>query len=139
MNVDLFEGFKRLNNIIILLIFIIGVVLSFQQTEYIDGEIKYFSKSKECIDSTLETKKVNYGKVYIKYCFDDFYDYTFISNYAKNDILSIDEINKYESQLLRKLSKSIAYGILTTIIIIIGYIIFCKAVKYVITGFVKQK
>lgn len=139
MSVNLFEGFKRVNLVVMVAIVIIGVITSFNQDASLNSEIVKYYKDNICVDTYQNSQKINFGYLEVNYCFDKFYDYTDKSNYANRNRLTESEKSSFSKKMFFEWFILFLSGIGITLLCLFGYAAFCKIVKYVVTGFIQNK
>lgn len=137
MKFDIFEGFKRINQIILFFIAGIGLIISYNQDATVVGTPHFFSGT-ACISDYSKFEDINFGHVLTKFCFDKEYYYSDRSEYADKFALSDMEKSNYEKQAFRNWIVLFIEGIGYTALVAFAYILFCRAVKYIATGFVKK-
>lgn len=146
MSINIFEGFRRLNKVILAVIFFCGVAISYNQTVSIEGENVYLEYEYEnstetygkCETSIYKTIYLARGSVGINYCFNLPDNYSFFSNEADKHKMDQETINKYQKIIDAKWPWEVWNGILITIACMLGYMLSTFIIKYVIKGFLNE-
>lgn len=138
MKLNIFEGFRRFNFIVLILILIIGLIISYNSTVHINGHTIYY-KEGICYFEHSDYKYLKHGSVGIKYCFEEEYDYSAMSDYAKANNLTNSEIVRYEKKLSEEWLSQFIEQIGYTLLFFAGYLALTTVIKYVVTGFTKAE
>lgn len=137
MPFNIFEGFKRLNQAILLAILITGIVISYNQnpqiTTYVNLEVGSI-----CNINTESYKEFENGNVKVVYCFKDTNHYENFSEMIDSHEWSEVELKKIKYDLRYEWIKILFQGIGVTLLIAISYFLFCKVIKYIAIGFIKK-
>ena len=163
MIINLFEGFKRFNQIIMAMIFVVGFCIVFNESVSIHKTIhhkgkdyramgdelfgdkpqqksegKHVASVNGCVDSYQSTKYLDEGSVYFTFCFDQNYEYESMRDFADNYQITEAERADLNKQLHQKWLQSLMQNIVYVFLMALGYFVFCKVVKYIAAGFIKQ-
>lgn len=92
----------------------------------------------ECLDSYESTEHIGRGWVNYTFCFDQKYDYDSMKDFAQNYQISEAEKTELNKQLHDKWLQSLIPNIGYVFLAAFSYFIFCKVVKYIAIGFIKE-
>ena len=137
MKFDVFEGFRRLNKLILALIICGGVIASYGQNAYIQGRT-LFNNGYTCVSDYSKYDDINFGELETKFCFAEEYSYTAMRNYANGIKLNDIDKSNYGKQAFKKWITLFIEGLGYTAMGAFAYILLCLSIKYIATGFVKK-
>ena len=92
----------------------------------------------ECLDSYESTEHIGRGWVNYTFCFDQKYEYDSMKDFAQNYQISEAEKTELNKELHDKWFQSLIPNIGYVFLAAFSYFIFCKVVKYIAIGFIKE-
>jgi hypothetical protein len=138
MKLDVFEGFRRINAVVIALILIIGSTIAYNQTAYINVDPIYHDGN-ECVSSYSARKYLDRGVVYYDYCFDQEYEYESQKSVAEAYTFSETELASFEDKLFKEWLLTVAKGLGSTLLACFAYYIMCRVIKFIALGFLQKQ
>jgi len=139
MKLDIFEGFKRLNQIVIISILIVGSIFSFNNDDATIYKVIHPVGGESCISRLNDSLYLDKGNVSIAYCFDDVVDDSFMNGYIAHYNIPEFMKNEWEKELNPLWTKELMYQLGITILFAFCYFLLCSVIKYIALGFIKNK
>ena len=99
---------------------------------------KHVVPENECLDSYESTEHIGRGWVNYTFCFDQKYEYDSMKYFAQNYQISEAEKTELNKELHDKWFQSLIPNIGYVFLAAFSYFIFCKVVKYIAIGFIKE-